>query len=296
VNVLISVIVCTYNRAQGLRQTLESFEAMLESPQTNWELVVVDNNSTDQTKSVANEFGAKGTLPVRYVFEPKQGLSNARNAGVSAALGSIMAFTDDDCIVPQGWLNAIRREFEADPALAGIGGRVELYNPHDAPVTIRPIRERIPFVSVSQLFNMIVGCNMAFKREVFDKIGGFDPSFGSGTRMVADDVDSIYRAFKAKFKLVFTPEPLVYHNHGRQTETQLRPLKTSYLNGRGAFYCKHILTGDREILRLAYWEINDLWKKMWREVLVGNFAQKDLSALWNLLLGTIYRLREEIRR
>ena len=89
---------------------------------------------------------------------------------------------------------------------------------------------------------------------------------------------------------------VVYHNHGRRTDSDWEITCRNYARGRGGFYCKHILTGDREILRLAYWEINDLWKKMWREVLVGNFAQKDLSALWNLLLGTIYRLREEIRR
>jgi glycosyltransferase involved in cell wall biosynthesis len=294
-NLLISVIVCTYNRAQGLRRTLQSFESVSVSSPTGWELIVVNNNSTDQTKSVVDEFAAKGTLPVRYVFEPKQGLSYARNAGVSAASGNILAFTDDDCFVSTDWLDAIGREFEMDASLAGIGGRVELYNPHDAPVTIRPIKERIPFVSASQLFNMIVGCNMAFRRAVFDKIGGFDPGFGSGTRMVADDVDFVYRAFRVGFKLVFTPDPLIFHNHGRRTEAQLRPLNRGYLNGRGGFYCKHILRGDREILKIAYWEINALWRKVWRELLAGKFAQKDFSALWNLLLGTLYRLREEVK-
>jgi GT2 family glycosyltransferase len=291
----ITVIICTYNRSRGLRRTLESLEEMSVPLQITWELIVVDNNSTDETRDVVEEFRTKETLPVRYVFEPKQGLSHARNAGVSAASGNILAFTDDDCVVAPDWLNAIRREFESDAGLAGIGGRVELYNPNDAPVTIRPFRERIPFESPSQLFNMIVGCNMAFKREVFDKTGVFDPSFGSGTRMVADDVDFVYRAFRAGFKLVFTPAPLVYHHHGRQTDAQIWPLSKGYLNGRGGFYCKHILSGDRDILRIAYWEINALIKTMSREIFAGKLALKELSCLWNLLVGTIHRLREEIR-
>jgi glycosyltransferase involved in cell wall biosynthesis len=289
----ISAIVCTYNRSQALKRTLESLEAMPVPAGFAWELIVVDNNSTDRTRNVVEEFRKKGALPVRYLFEPKQGLSHARNAGVGAACGEILAFTDDDCLVVSNWLEAIYREFEADRELAGIGGRVELHNPDDAPVTIRPLRERIPLRSPSQFFGLIVGCNMAFKREIFNKIGGFDPSFGSGTRMVADDVDFVYRAFRANFRLLFTPEPLVYHNHGRRTEEQLRPLIKSYVNGRGGFYCKHILRADREILKLAYWEIVGLVKEAAMQTLAGKLASGDLRCLWELLRGAVYRLKEE---
>lgn len=120
---LISVIVCTRNRASQLRHVLNSF-LYLNSPEgATWEMLVVDNGSTDETPSVIDEFADR--LPVRRVWQPEPGLSNARNAGVAAAKGDYICWTDDDVEVDSEWLAAYARAFHRYPDGAIFGGVVE---------------------------------------------------------------------------------------------------------------------------------------------------------------------------
>ena len=101
-----SVIVCTYNRASSLAQTLESLEKQVVRPGTEWEVVVVDNNSRDDTRAVVE--GRQRNWPrIRYLFERAQGLSNARNCGIRAARGEILLFTDDDVCPEPDWVQRI---------------------------------------------------------------------------------------------------------------------------------------------------------------------------------------------
>ena len=139
---MISVIVCTRNRAESLRGTLHSLHAMAMPPTLAWEVVVVDNGSGDHTRAVTEETARATGMPVRYLLETEPGLSRARNAGARAARGEVVAFTDDDCRVDARWLAQIDAEFGADTSLAVLGGRVELYDPSDQPVSVRRQRER----------------------------------------------------------------------------------------------------------------------------------------------------------
>ncbi len=287
----LSIIVATYNRASALRQALDSLAAMVVPEEIAWEVVVVDNNSNDRTASVVNDFQQAG-LPVRYVFEGKQGKSYALNTGIREAKGEILAFTDDDCLVARDWAAAIVKEFRTDHALAGLGGRVELYNPTDKPVSIRTRRERMLFSSLSfdHLFALIPGCNMAFLRKVFVEVGEFDPFFGPGAKpgAVAEDTEFLYRAYKKGIRMVYSPDVVVFHNHGRRTDEEVESLNRKYGIGRGALYCKHVLRGDREILKMAYWEIS--WTT--KSLLCGLFSQKSVKkqrqSLWALFLGALY--------
>ena len=133
---------------------------------------------------------------------------------------------------------------------------------------------------------------MAFRREVYERIGGLDTRFGPGARIpAAEDADFIYRAYKAGFKLAYCPEVLVYHDHGRNTDVQVRQLNRGYVIGRGAFYCKHILAGDRAILKCAYWEVNHLFGRLSSNLFRGRSAADESRMLWHLLLGAAYWLR-----
>jgi GT2 family glycosyltransferase len=280
----ISVIVCTFNRCESLRQTIDSLALMSVPADLEWELIVVDNNSNDDTAKLVRQLQRNGSLPIRYVFEKRQGLGFARNQGISAAKGEILAFTDDDCIVDAKWLCSIRREFLADPNLGGLGGKIELYNPKDKPTTIRPFTDRIQFSS-AQLFYLVAGCNMIFRREVFDIVGKFDPDFTGCAGLVADDTDFIYRVHRQGFKIIYSPEVIVFHNHGRRTHEQIRELHKGYLRGRGGFYCKHVLAGDRHVLKMAYWEITPLLKGCLKKVCFLQSPKEEASVIAHLATG-----------
>src|SRR5215203_2265789 len=119
----VSVVVATYNRCEILPGTLESL--MNQDGGTVYEVIVVDNNSTDETRSVIDNLRQKpGYEKLIYLFEEKQGVSHARNKGIAAARGSILAFTDDDIRPAPGWLSAITGAFKRFPEADCIGGKV----------------------------------------------------------------------------------------------------------------------------------------------------------------------------
>lgn len=116
-----TVAICTFNRASSLRRTLRSLVACT-SPPAGWELIVIDNNSSDQTRVVAQEFD--GLLPLRYVFEPQQGLSAARNRALAEFRTDWIIFTDDDVTVDPMWLAAYASAFSEFHGAAYAGGRI----------------------------------------------------------------------------------------------------------------------------------------------------------------------------
>jgi GT2 family glycosyltransferase len=253
----ISVIVCTYNRADRLPAVFESFRRLEVPPALDWELIVVDNRSTDGTKAAVERASTYGGLPLRYVFEPMQGLGAARNGGLAAARGELIAFTDDDCYPSPDWLAAIAQIFD-ESDVAYVGGRVTLYDPRDLPVSIRLDAQACDVRSFDQVFSTVPGCNMAFRRAVIDRIGGFDPHLGAGLPLAAEDTDFLYRAQRAGLRIRFDPRMSVAHDHGRRTPEALARLNRSYVMGRGGLYAKHALAGDGSMLRAGYWELRSL--------------------------------------
>ncbi len=290
----ISVIIATYNRSTRLKQALESFEKIIVAPGVTWELMIFDNNSTDNTKEVCREFQKRNLLILRYFIERRQGKAYALNVGIREARGKIIVFSDDDVIVDPFWLKNISEEFENDSSLGGIGGRVELFDETDQPVTIRTSKERILFTSPRQLVNPpIIGVNMAFRKSVFDKVKGMDPSFGPGSRIGSNiDAEFIYRVHKKGFKMVYSPDVLVYHNHGRKSEKVIDTLNKKYLIGRGAFYCKYVLRGDLNIFLMASREIYGICKGIVKDILHGNPVNKKITMIGALMTGVVYQLTD----
>ena len=125
-----SLGLCTYNRSAMLQRALVSLAAC-EPPGCDWELLLIDNNSSDDTRSVARCF--EGRLPLRYVFEASQGLSAARNRAVREFAGEVLLFTDDDLEFDRDWLLAYRRAFDAHEQAGWFGGRVRPLWPQGAP-------------------------------------------------------------------------------------------------------------------------------------------------------------------
>ena len=120
----ISVVICTYNRCRSLADSLESVANSRLPDSVEWEVVVVDNNSRDQTRQTVERFCQRYPQRFRYVFESDQGLSHARNAGIREARGAIIAFTDDDLTVEPTWLQNVTAPLRDEGPWAGTGGRI----------------------------------------------------------------------------------------------------------------------------------------------------------------------------
>ena len=118
-----SVVITTYNRAKLLADTLLSLADQQVSPAVRWEVIVVDNNSRDETEDVVRRCSETTSLRIRHVFEPRQGQSFARNRGIEAAEGAVILFTDDDIIPNPDWVSAMLRAIDADDC-EGAGGKV----------------------------------------------------------------------------------------------------------------------------------------------------------------------------
>lgn len=119
----VTIAICTWNRAELLRQTLQSLHEMSVPDDLNWEVVLVDNNCTDHTSQVVDSFQSK--LPLRAVVETQQGHSHSRNRAIRESRGEFIIWTDDDVLVDQGWLKAYLDAFQRQPAAAFWGGPIE---------------------------------------------------------------------------------------------------------------------------------------------------------------------------
>ncbi len=257
----LSVLVCTRNRAQSLAATLERFFAQRFS--SDYELVIVDNASTDETQQVADRFLERFPAHTRYLFESRPGLSRARNTAVKAAQGEIIVFTDDDVLVAENWLEEIDCEFSNDPDLFALGGRVVLARNTLQDVAIFDVDERRE-ITFPNSGGVAMGANMAFRRELFDRIGLFDVRLGAGTFFAGgEDIELIYRALKAGYKFVYAPNVLVAHDHDRTTAEQACQLIYGYGKAYSAYILKHVLRRDAYAMRMAYWLVSGLPSR-WR--------------------------------
>lgn len=170
---LVSVVVPAYNEAKFIRRTLES---LISQDYDNFELIVVDNNSTDDTAAIVRSYGA------RLISQPLLGVGRARQAGFMAARGEIIATTDADTIVPANWLTAIAKQFGENKDLAAYGG---LYTFHSGPKIIGFIFRAIAYWLwfLDKQFNRgwsLPGANMAVRKAAFIKVGGFNTNLQIG--------------------------------------------------------------------------------------------------------------------
>lgn len=249
----ISLIICTRNRAQPLQRCLATVARIAHDG--DWELVIVDNGSTDSTQVVIREFAATQNFRVVPVVQPLAGLSNARNAGVAAARGEVVLFTDDDCYVAADLLDATCRAFD-DPTIGFVSGRVMLFDPDDARITINESMTPLRFPARQFLATgMVKGANLAFRRATLEDIAVsgpiFDPLLGAGARFLAgEDSDAAQRAALAGWAGAYDPKMVVDHHHGRRN-ADIAALFRGYDVGRGAFHAKLLMLagGWRPALR-----------------------------------------------
>lgn len=214
-----SVVVCTYNRARSLADTLRALRALEVPPALSWEIIVVDNNSKDDTRAVV-EAAAQDFPRLRYLFQPLQGLSHARNLGIEAARGALLLFTDDDVLPEPDWLLRIvegMRAHDADACGGYIAPIFEVTPP--AWLTERfygflAVRtERTDDYRIESASQAPFGANMAVKRAVFDRVGPFDVTRGRSGKVLAsgEDGELFERILAAGLSAWFIGSARVHH-------------------------------------------------------------------------------------
>ncbi len=216
----ITVILCTYNRCASLRIALESVARSVVPAPIEWDLLLVDNNSSDQTSAVFEEFNAKYPGRFRYLFEPKPGKSNALNSAIEATGADVLAFMDDDVLVDPTWLANLTSVLNDSP-YAGVGGRIVPQWKTARPRWL-PVKEKYglaPLVmfdlgdEAGPLVEPPFGTNMAFRRSVFDHYARFRTDLGPrpGSEIRSEDTEFGQRLLNAGERLYYQPSAVVYH-------------------------------------------------------------------------------------
>jgi glycosyltransferase involved in cell wall biosynthesis len=216
-----TVLICTFNRADDLDRTLASLAAIRS--RISWDVLVVDNNSSDRTADVVDARARTFPVPLHYLFEPQQGKSNALNTGINRASARVIVFTDDDVEVPAGWLDAAVLplleghdiEYTGGPVRPGwraprprwldetgnLGGTIAVKD-HGAQPFVFEDQRRTP-----------LGVNMAVRRSLIERIGGFRPDLGrKGLSLLGQEqAEFFYRSRRVGARGLYVPEMWLTH-------------------------------------------------------------------------------------
>jgi glycosyltransferase involved in cell wall biosynthesis len=219
----ISIIICTYNRAAMLADVLEDIRVQVrDTPSV--ELILIDNNSSDDTSRVAREFAASAHFTVTYHLERRQGTSIARNTGLAMARGAVIVFTDDDVRLAPDWLDNLYGGFGKTDAVA-VAGKVIPVWPRDVPAWIGST-ENPPFPGALPKFDLgdtsmairrggdyPFTANAAFRREVIGTVGTFREDLGHRGQHIAGSEDmEFFGRFLTKYPaIMYEPAAVVYH-------------------------------------------------------------------------------------
>jgi GT2 family glycosyltransferase len=209
----VSVVISTFNRSRSLGASLDGLARQRLPPSLDFEVIVVNNNSSDDTAAVVSRFALDMPRRYRYLFEPRQGVSHGRNAGIREARAPIVAFTDDDNVVDPGWIATLISVLDRHPEAWGVGGRVLpewsapapswLDERHWAPLAILDYGDH-PFYTSSTKPLCLLTANLAVRRKVFSQIGEFSPDFPR-----CQDHELLIRLWRAGGKVLYAPELVV---------------------------------------------------------------------------------------
>ena len=199
----VSIVVIAYNEARMLPSCLDAL-MQLEYPRERLEIIVVDNNSTDKTGEIVKRY------PVQYIFEAKQGRATARNSGIRASSGTLVAFIDADCIAHPHWLKRIAGGFTGG-ATAGCGGIIAS---HKLDTPLEKYMDRVLCVQNSAISGevlflpFIITCNSIFRKDALEKVNMFDEALS-----FIDDIDISWRLLFQGYRFNFIPDAIVWHRH-----------------------------------------------------------------------------------
>jgi GT2 family glycosyltransferase len=247
--VKLSVVICTRDRPETIGQALESVAACRYP---SFDVHVMDQSTTTRTRDIVEAVRQQcpATCRIHYHHLDRIGLSHASNAGLRATDGAIVAYTDDDVVVPADWLTRIAAAFEADPHAGLIYGQVLVPESLQEACAAGTVVPSVRFERRERLVKGMgfkargMGANMAIRRSLFERVGGFDEVLGGGGPLrSSQDCDFAFRAYRSGMAILLLPDVQVDHYGARTPEQWVDTLK-NYGIGDGAFYSKHIRCGD----------------------------------------------------
>lgn len=238
-NYKVSVIICTRNRAASLSATLESVLTVDQPGKCSLEVVVVDNGSSDHTHKVVTSSVRPG-IPVRYVPEPREGVSHARNAAIRHSTGDVLLWVDDDVQVPRNWLSEMVRPM-IDGRAEVVAGKVRL-----APDILQEWMEPFHRTSLasteaieSGTISSVISASMGFDREVLNRVPGFDTELGAGALGSSEDVLFSWQLREAGYRIQLVDSVCVLHYPDPARLSRQAFFELAEARGRSLAYIKY---------------------------------------------------------
>jgi GT2 family glycosyltransferase len=280
----LSVIVATRNRAHAIRPCLDAIAAAFtEAAPIAAEIIVVDNGSNDNTTETVRSWSAAATVPVRMLEEPRIGLARAQNLALQSARGELLVFTDDDCRLHPQYVNDLLRHDAKDDVPVLRGGRIELGDSSDLPLTINTYPELVRWMRSmnsarhKRICGFLNGCNMTMRRALLERIGRFDEAFGPGSYIGSGaDSDLMFRAYLAGATLEYVPDMIVFHHHGRKSAESGYQLMRRYTIANGALFVRYLFRHP-DLCRVFYGDMRNAA----RGILGAKTAQTPVTAFSN---------------
>ncbi len=295
---VISVLVCTRNRDANIGKCVAS---ILANPVREMELLVIDQSDGEATQN-ALESIQDGRL--RYIRTPTRGLARARNVGVEASVAPIVLFTDDDCYAEETWVESFLEEFERNPSLDAVYGRVLPYGEGGPDQTCPTIMEATQPRLVEGLRWERVqeavghGNSMAFRRSCFERHGLFMEWLGAGTAMTGgEDTDFSFRVLRGGARIFYSPKPVAYHDNWMPIADSYRQL-AGYMTSGSAVLTRFILRGSATALKMQLSYFRNYRKDMkWRRKQNDSDGLKHIRQIVRRhLVGIWYGIRYAFRR
>ena len=309
-SIQVSVVICTRNRPDTIGQAVET---VAECDFTDFDIHIMDQSTDTKTEEVVRELSAKFASKCDIVYHhlSKAGLSAAYNAGIKTTTGDIIACTDDDVTVPTDWLTQIKAAFDHDPDAELLYGQVcvpasivpDLQNGNHIPALVFTEAKRFAPDAPYEPFGM--GANMAIRRRLMDRVGGFDEAMGGGgTLRSSQDHDFAYRTHRFGGTIILAPQVWVDH-FGIRSDEQWPGTLVAYGFGDGAFYGKHIRCGDRNLIfvfakKLIEYRLREVKRRFGKEPFKPDLHGRNLMAGYRAGLAfdidSKFRLYQESER
>lgn len=253
----ISAIICTRDRRDSLARTLDSLKKLEVSPDTTYEVLIIDNGSADNTRELLDDFAQTNPEIYKCYCQPKKGRSNALNLGILQSRGKIIAFTDDDVVVDKNWVWALKDAFNIAEEAIAVQGKILLQEEiaHIPPWVNPEDLLLAPYYAPGDKLcrcDKLVGANMAVRRIAFERYGLFDTRLGAGASGLGEETEFCARLRRGDEIILYQPDAVVFHEYRPERFTWEYWLQRIQQEAYSQAIIDTILN-ERKIGRIAGW-------------------------------------------